>query len=135
MDAKSKANFINSVAGGNGIPCPNCGRLNNPNGKFCVACGTQLKAVQTSEQSEAPFPPAAEADDTPASTDKKPSEPAFEQVLDSAEQKAEKAAFKPEPSKPSDNHEAAEPKSAFALGLPDWNIEPPQVMVRRRSKK
>lgn len=25
MDAKSKANFINSVAAGTNIPCPKCG--------------------------------------------------------------------------------------------------------------
>ena len=25
-----------------------------------------------------------------------------------------------------------EPKAAFAEGLPEWNIEPPQILVRRR---
>jgi hypothetical protein len=25
-----------------------------------------------------------------------------------------------------------EPLSAFAMGLPDWSIEPPQVFVRRK---
>ena len=41
MNARSKADFINSVAGGM-IPCPNCQKLNEPDSKFCEACGTRL---------------------------------------------------------------------------------------------
>ncbi len=42
MDAKNKAEFINSVAGGKTVPCPKCNTANNPNSKFCKACGTKL---------------------------------------------------------------------------------------------
>lgn len=42
MDAKSKANFINSVAGGQGIPCPACNSLNKLDARFCFTCGTKL---------------------------------------------------------------------------------------------
>lgn len=31
--------------------------------------------------------------------------------------------------------ERNEPVSVFAEGLPDWNIEPPQIMVRRKRAK
>lgn len=44
MDAKSKANFINSVAGGQVIPCPVCGTQNIPDSRFCVSCGSDLSA-------------------------------------------------------------------------------------------
>ena len=30
--------------------------------------------------------------------------------------------------------EAQEYESVFAEGLPEWNIEPPQVMVRRKKR-
>lgn len=42
MDAKSKANFINSVASGQVIPCPVCGTQNAPDSKFCISCGSEL---------------------------------------------------------------------------------------------
>lgn len=43
MDAKMRANFINSVAGAQKIPCPSCNTLNEPNSKFCIICGHPLK--------------------------------------------------------------------------------------------
>ena len=42
MDAKSKANFINSVASGQVVPCPVCGVQNAPDSKFCISCGSEL---------------------------------------------------------------------------------------------
>ena len=42
MDAKSKANFINSVAGGEKVPCPQCSALNDAGSKFCTVCGSPL---------------------------------------------------------------------------------------------
>lgn len=44
MDAKSKANFINSVASGQKISCPNCNTLNDADSLFCLSCGTKLKS-------------------------------------------------------------------------------------------
>ena len=40
----------------------------------------------------------------------------------------------PTTQKTADNIRYEEPEYAFAKGLPNWNIEPPQVMVRRRKK-
>lgn len=51
MDAKSKAEFINSVANGSSIPCPKCGTENKSDSAFCISCGAELtsvKEVQTS---------------------------------------------------------------------------------------
>lgn len=92
MDAKSKANFINSVAAGETMPCPKCGASNKPDSKTCVSCGAELSATTNSA-------------------------PAFASV----EEKAAPAAGK-----------YVEPVSAFAEGIPSWDIVPPQIMVRRR---
>lgn len=47
MDAKSKANFINSVASGQVIPCPVCGIQNTSDSRFCISCGSNLKATSS----------------------------------------------------------------------------------------
>lgn len=97
MDAKSKANFINSVASGNVIPCPKCGASNKPDSKFCISCGSDLSSVCNSTTNNTP---------------------AFEQVKE-VSAKATSVKY-------------VEPNTVFAQGLPEWSIEPPQVMVRRR---
>lgn len=94
MDAKSKANFINSVAAGTNIPCPKCGTSNKADSKFCISCGEELVVPKTDKAPA--FTPAQETSAAPAKVAK-----------------------------------YVEPNSAFAEGLPAWNIEPPQVMVRR----
>lgn len=96
MDAKGKADFINSIAEGKAIPCPSCSTANKPGTKFCTCCGTELPA------------PAAFSD-----------APAFKPI-DEKHQDITKKATK-----------YVEPASAFADGLPAWDIVPPQVMVRR----
>ena len=95
MDAKSKADFINSVAAGTVTHCPNCGMINESDSKFCISCGAELSIPQT---------PQANA-------------PAFEQVK--------------EKETPAQVSQYIEPNNIFAEGLPEWSIEPPQVMVRR----
>lgn len=42
MNAKMKAEFINSVAAGKMIPCPKCETPNTPDSRFCMACGVSL---------------------------------------------------------------------------------------------
>ena len=95
MDAKSKANFIISVASGSSIPCPKCGASNSPDDRFCLSCGAELAAPQQPQAGAPAFRPAREA-----AVNKTPT--------------------------------YVEPSHVFAQGLPDWSIEPPQVMVRRR---
>lgn len=92
MDAKSRANFINSVASGQKIPCSKCDALNEADSKFCEACGAPLEAKN--ENKDAAFAPLTEV--------------ATETYIND--------------------------KDVFADGLPEWNIEPPQVLVRRKRK-
>ena len=62
--------------------------------------------------------------------EKKEVAPAFTPVN---EVKAEEPEVKaPEVVKPVNNY--VEPESVFAQGLPEWSVEPPQVVVRRRKK-
>ncbi len=96
MDAKSKADFINKVAGGEVISCSACGAANKPGNKFCSSCGKALGGLQNEVT--------------------KPS--AFGQT--------------PESNSNTAINKYVEPKNVFAQGLPDWNIEPPQVVVRRK---
>ena len=168
MDAKSKANFINSVAGGQGIPCPNCNTLNEADSRFCIACGTPLS--QKKPENAVPFAaaepvqeptPAAELSQEPAfaaapSQEKEPvpaAEPS-QQPFSTAEQSQQQPFAAAEPSRPpvrprpvqSRTKQAEQPKSAaptvkyvepesvFAEGLPSWDIEPPQVVVRRKRR-
>lgn len=93
MDAKSKANFINSVVSGTSIPCPKCGTSNKSDAKFCISCGAEITVSKETQNST----------------------PAFEPVKEASAKAVKYVA----------------PGNAFAHGLPDWSIEPPQVMVRR----
>ena len=128
MDAKSKANFINSVASGEKIPCPECGQLNKSDSKFCSFCGCEIKSPEEVKPADSAFPtvapeqpaavsafPAAAPAESPADSAPASSAPAFE--------KTKEAPVKEEP--------YVEPPTAFAQGLPEWTIEPPQVVVRR----
>lgn len=109
MDAKSKANFINSIAGGQNIPCPKCNNLNEADAKFCTSCGTKL--VRKIEEDNVPVTPLKKVEKVKQ----------FEDNKELVNQTAPVQEYK-------------EPESIFAEGLPSWNIEPPQVMVRRKRK-
>ena len=150
MDAKSKANFINSVAGAQKISCPNCNTLNDADSMFCAICGTKIgsepeienlntevsqvlndnqvsvsldQAATTSSSFTPAFAPALAKEkkttSEPNTNEQKPksdvAKPAFQMVT-------------PEP------EELPEEVSVFAEGLPDWDMVPPQVVVRRKSK-
>ncbi|MEY8428128.1 hypothetical protein AALA00_10515 [Lachnospiraceae bacterium 46-15] len=52
MDAKSKANFINSVGGGQQVPCPGCGALNKADSRFCITCGTPMQQMTASSAAQ-----------------------------------------------------------------------------------
>ena len=60
MDAKSKAEFINSVASGASIPCQKCGANNGPDSRYCVICGAELKRPQQEVEQVPAFEPAKE---------------------------------------------------------------------------
>lgn len=118
MDAKSKANFINSVAAGQEIECPKCQTKNKANGKFCIGCGEKLEAIPAAPvENKTPF---ATIDD-----DKKETVVVEEKAVEApvaapVEKVVEKTVV------------YVEPESVFAQGLPEWSVEPPQVVVRRK---
>lgn len=123
MDAKSKAQFINSVAGGQGIPCPSCNTLNEPDSLFCVSCGTKLITddFQTASQ-----------------TEKRQEQQVFKKIVPEEEKKevtekeiSEKQPFQVFVEAVDDDLKEV---SVFAQGLPAWDIVPPQVVVRRKTK-
>lgn len=93
MDAKSKADFINSVASGQMIPCPQCNQPNEPNAALCAACGAQMA-------------PAAE----PAATE--PAAPAAVSSVSVVD----------------------EEHNIFAKGMPNWDIVPPEMAIRRKKR-
>ena len=150
MDAKSKANFINSVAGARKIPCPNCNTLNDADSMFCAICGTKIGSETEAaniniKASRAINDNQASASSDQAATTSTSSAPAFapacakeEKTIsesDANEQKPKSDAAKPafqmatlEP------EELSEEVSVFAEGLPDWDMVPPQVVVRRKRK-
>lgn len=103
MDAKSKADFINSVAGGQKIPCPNCNALNEPDFMFCYSCGAKFESRENVNADSVSQPQQA------------PVRPAFQTAAPAPAEEPEKV-------------------SVFAQGIPDWDMLPPQVVVRRKKK-
>lgn len=99
MDAKSRANFINSVADGKVRVCQKCQLPNEPNSIFCASCGQKLQE-ETKKQDASPFA-------TVEATKK-------EKILIETQKSY------------------SESDSVFAKGLPEWSIEPPQIMIRRK---
>ena len=154
------ANIINTVASGAGITCPNCNTMNEADSLFCFVCGTKLADVApaafepvAAAETATAFEPVASTEavnpfesvgatettnafepvnviETVKEDEKKEVAPAFTPVN---EVKAEEPEVKaPEVVKPVNNY--VEPESVFAQGLPEWSVEPPQVVVRRRKK-
>ena len=160
MDARSKASFINAVADGKLLVCPNCQFGNPLDSRFCIKCGHQLKenkpvdttpafaaVEETSAVSQSPA--FASVEETPAvshaSVEETPAvsqSPAFASVEETpavsqspafaaVEEKAAKTKAPAFASVPVVQEEE-EPKSAFAQGLPEWSLEPPMMVVRRK---
>ena len=164
MDARSKASFINAVADGQLLVCPNCQFGNPLDSRFCIKCGHQLKenkpvdtapafaaVEETPAASQSPAfasveespavsqsPAFASVEETPAvsqspafaSVEETPAvsqSPAFAAVEEKAA-KTKAPAFASVPVV----QEEEEPKSAFAQGLPEWSLEPPMMVVRRK---
>ncbi|NBH98311.1 hypothetical protein D7Y41_00265 [Anaerotruncus sp. 1XD22-93] len=127
MDAKARANFINSVGGGQQVPCPGCGVLNKADSRFCITCGTPMQQAAAQEQTEAPPVQEQDAEAAP----EMPFAPVKKEETKKArvEKPVTKRAEKPAPV------EEPEEVSVFAEGLPSWDIVPPQVVVRRKKKK
>ena len=88
--------------------CPSCGKRNDAQAKFCNFCGNSL-ASQNSDNSFAPaFSPIEES---AGGSEPTSAESAQELVPEEMEN---------------------DTLAIFADGLPQWDIVPPQIMVRRR---
>ena len=149
MDARSKASFVNAIADGQLLVCPNCQFGNPLDSRFCIKCGHQLKenkpvdtapAFASVEETPAvsQSPAFAAVEETPAVSQA----PAFASVEEtpavsqtpafaSVEEKSSKIKAPAFVSVPIVQEEE-EPKSAFAQGLPEWSLEPPMMVVRRK---
>lgn len=157
MDAKQRAQFINAqntqqAGSGQALRiCPNCHA--EVKGKFCIKCGT--KYVEPAQEAPAsipepkPFVPVAEEKSEPKLVPQSPEpgpfapvkeeNPAAAEVPPAAkaivkrDKKAPRRSFVFNPA-PVQVEEAEAEDSALAHGLPEWSIEPPQVMVRRKRR-
>lgn len=153
MDAKSKAQFINSVTGGQKKTCSTCGAVNDLDAKFCYECGTSFENSVSAEEEPAVEPVEVESvEKKPEETPQVPFAPVdekkdTEEKVNAKDEKVKEAfsAIEKTPDEKSENtpgEEAApkkvikyvEVKPAFAEGLPEWDIVPPQVVVRRVRK-
>ena len=134
MDARSKASFVNAVADGQLLVCPNCQFGNPLDSRFCIKCGHQLKENKPVDTT----PAFASVEETPAvsqspaftSVEETPAvsqSPAFASVEETPAV-SQSPAFASVPVV----QEEEEPKSAFAQGLPEWSLEPPMMVVRRK---
>ncbi len=134
MDARSKASFVNAVADGQLLVCPNCQFGNPLDSRFCIKCGHQLKENKPVDTA----PAFASVEETPAvsqspaftSVEETPAvsqSPAFASVEETPAV-SQSPAFASVPVV----QEEEEPKSAFAQGLPEWSLEPPMMVVRRK---
>ena len=137
MNIKSKANFINAVAGGQKIPCPTCNTLNKSDALFCISCGTKLPVNRAKGNKEEtmdlkedrlqgsqriihePVEVAVSTGESDNSVRKN-----LQTVSENKRQ-----AFRPVVS--ADSAEEVQ-ISVFAQGLPAWDVVPPQIMVRRK---
>lgn len=150
MDAKSKANFINSVAGAQKIPCPNCNTLNDADSMFCAICGTKIGSEPDAANINTETTQVLNENQDSTSLDQtatisSSSTPAFapasaKEEKTISEPHADEQKPKADSAKPAfqmaapEQEEIPEEVSVFAEGLPDWDMVPPQVVVRRKRK-
>lgn len=135
MDAKSKMQFMNSIPNleNETLICPNCNVENEPDNNFCISCGSTLK-IFVDESENAPAFSQSEEPGKVEDAAPQHSSPAFATASDLKEDVNSKREepVKPSPAKKMPEVVYVEAPSAFAEGLPEWSIEPPQVIVRRR---
>ena len=153
MDAKSKAEFINSVVSEQSIICMSCGEMNDNDALFCGVCGKKMIEMQREHNSAPAFDSVnevVEAVDETESLSSSPitvmveepkgehsAAPAFASVDEADELVKETESPTSTPAavlveEPKNVIHYQEPSMIFAQGLPSWSVEPPQIMVRRR---
>lgn len=105
MDNITGKALIDAIKVGKIKICPSCGKQNSIENDFCEACGRRLKGQDEVQKV------------------------AFKSVTEDENREADKIKdIKVQFMAPI---EIDEQHNAFAEGLPDWSVEPPQVVVRR----
>ena len=128
MNAQDRVNFIKNIDNkeekSTTLKCTKCGSMVGPQDKFCESCGAPLKEFVAMETEEKEKP---QVEVNKIETEKETETISDENItnLDSAPSKSQKREVVKEA-------DYTEPSSAFALGLPSWSLEPPQVVVRKR---
>lgn len=112
MNAKDRSNFINSVQNETAekLVCSACGAEIMTGDKFCDNCGAEVGINKTESLREK----------ASVNRVREPAVKLTEKVKQRVSNKQSEA--------------YVEPANIFALGLPEWSIEPPQVVVRRKRK-
>lgn len=140
MDAKLKANFINSVASGQKKPCPICYALNEINVATCFSCGYEFEDQKNRN-------PASDFSEKKVwvmesqPVQEKSIQPTPEQTSSAQNQPIQGTPTKAAPPQPAFESASQmnvieeEEKNPLAQGLPAWDVVPPQVMVRRKKKR
>lgn len=140
MDAKERASFINSVGNTTentaknaaeniadntaGKKCPKCGAENVEEAMFCASCGTPLhEESQKADMTEPAFQSVQEEVQQPVQ--EAPKESVRQPVQEASQEKVQQPV----------QEVPQEPESAFAKGLPEWDMVPPQVMIRRKGMR
>ena len=150
MDAKQRAQFINAQSSPSEPAikiCSNCGA--EVRGKFCTKCGTKYEAPKPAVKEEPADNLFAEVKEEPvtnpfaevkeelatnpftAAVEKPEVTQAVEELV-KRDKQSKKRGFSFQPV--SLTEDCKEERSALAKGLPEWNIEPPQVVVRRKRR-
>ena len=133
MDTKSN----NSNKSKEYIFCRKCGSKNSRNSKFCFSCGEKIVLTQKTKKDSPAFQPVRDekvGQDTVSSEDtNKGAKPAFPEVETPVEKPpADEKVVTEEKVIPVTAMKYVEPSNVFAEGLPNWSVEPPHVMVRRK---
>ena len=133
----------------NYLVCPVCGAYNQADSRFCFSCGAKIDEPAPAEEIPA-FTENNEVDpEYPEESDslikgaynevnafETYAEDGFVRDTDDSEAKQDESneaftAAEPVQEEHITHESAPEEVSAFAQGLPEWDIIPPQVMVRR----
>ena len=135
-------NYINTVVDGSTVVCSNCSAGNELEAVFCWACGHPLKEKKT--EKELPFETIKqESIICPKCGIKNTSDAKFCAKCGSRLEQIEACVSKTDETNdliPKEDSSEKEKRNqiweqnTFAQGLPEWSLEPPQVMVRRKRK-
>lgn len=104
------------------IKCANCGSENKDGSRFCKACGQQLPEIVSAASAFAPIGEQSADQALPKSESAVQTNTAaspFASIERAAERQAQEQRL-------------ADFTPAFAEGLPNWDLVPPNIMVMRK---